>query len=684
MCRSCCPRASLHHPGFARASEPPLCGTCPPPRGCEQRGRAGGAATGAPGRGVYRPGAKIRTCVRVRCPPRAHRKRKILTGSSTAAPANVSSSVAIADSVLSEIQARLPLVEVVGSYVQLRKRGKDYVGLCPFHSERTPSFSVAPEKGFFKCFGCGQGGGLFKFIELIENVSFPDAIRLLAKRAGVEVEEETPAMARRRSEREAIYEANAAAVAYFQEQLRKGADDGAGRRYCAKRGLSDATLEAFKIGYAPDRWDGLTGYLRDLDIDLSIAARAGLVKPGQRGYYDFYRGRLMIPTYAATGETIAFGGRALGDQEPKYLNTAGTPVYTKGRHLFALNLARRAIAKAGFAILVEGYLDCIALHEAGFTHAVASLGTSFTAEQAGELHRYAQRAYLCFDGDGAGAGATVKSVDVLRETGVQAQIVLLPAGEDPDSFVRGQGAPAFAALLEAAVPWESYKIERAYQRIRAGSASRAEVLRAVTREIAEIDELERDYWLVQLCGRLGVDPQEVRASRFLAQAWQRSERSVSAFTRYAPPLPAKNPREREFLAALLAQPALLETAAGAVRLEAIEDPVYRRLYGALLEQRGKLEAGGEPFTLFAGDDETSGALADVLSSTAATVGQALAFEALEEQIHRFAQDLAARADRTRLSELEREIERRYVQGEEVPAGLREQSQAIRRRLQGKR
>ncbi|TAM77231.1 DNA primase [bacterium] len=595
--------------------------------------------------------------------------------------------MAIADSVLTEIQARLPLVEVVGSYVQLRKRGKDYVGLCPFHNERTPSFSVAGEKGFFKCFGCGQGGGLFKFIELIESVSFPEAVRLLAKRAGVEVEEETPAMARHRSEREAIYEANAAAVVYFQEQLRRGADNDAGRLYCAKRGLSEATLTAFKIGYAPERWDGLVGYLQTQGIDLEIAARAGLLKPGQRGPYDFYRGRLMIPTYAPTGEVIAFGGRALGDQEPKYLNTAGTAVYTKGRHLFALNVARRAIAQAGAAIIVEGYLDCIALHEAGFASAVASLGTSFTAEQAGELHRYAQRAFLCFDGDGAGANATSKSVDTLRAAGIEAQIVLLPSGEDPDSFVRGRGAEAFAGLLGAAVPWESYKIERAYQRIREGAASRADVLRAVAREIAGIDELERDYWLVQLCRRLGVDPQEVRASRFLAEAWHRAERPAAgtrAFTRYAPAIPQRHPRERDFLATLLAQPALLETVASSVRLESIEDPVYRRLYGALLAHRGQLEAGIEPFAFLGDDEEAAGALADVLSSTAAAASQALAPEALEEQVQRFAADLAQRGDRRRLGELEREIEQKYAQGDGVPAELRDESQAIRHRLQGKR
>lgn len=596
--------------------------------------------------------------------------------------------MAIADSVLTEIQARLSLAEVVGAYVQLRKRGKDYVGLCPFHSERTPSFSVAADKGFFKCFGCGQGGGLFKFIELIENVSFPEAVRILAKRAGVEVEEETPAMTRRRSEREAIYEANAAAVAFFQEQLRRGADDDAGRAYCKRRGLSEATIAAFRLGYAPDRWDGLVDHLQRQGIDLEIAERAGLVKRGQRGYYDFYRARLMIPTYAPTGEVLAFGGRALGEQEPKYLNTAGTPVYTKGRHLFALNLARRAIANAEAAIVVEGYLDCIALHEAGFASAVASLGTSFTAEQAAELRRYAERAYLCFDGDAAGANATAKSVDTLRAAGMQAHIVLLPTGEDPDSFVRARGASAFSNLLEQAVPWESYKIERAYQRIREGAATRADALRAIAREIAEIDELERDYWLVQLCRRLDLDPQEVRASRFLGEMWRRSGHQRAgertALTRYTPPIPQRYAREREVLAALLVQPSLLATAGRRIGFEAFEDPVYRRIYAVLLERRTQLEAGIEPFAFFGDDEEATSLLAQVLSSTAAAAAQAMSHEVREELVERFAAELEARADKHRLRELEREIERRYGQGEGLPAGLYEEAESIRRRLQGKR
>ncbi len=233
----------------------------------------------------------------------------------------------------------------------------------------------------------------------------------LARKAGVELEPENPRAARVRSEREAIYEANQVAAAYFARML---ADD----RGAAARALLRAARilacddRAIRLGYAPDSWSGLVTELERNGIELPLAAKAGLVKPGQRGFYDFYRNRLMVPTYSTTGEVIAFGGRAIGDGEPKYLNTSTTPVYTKGHHLFALNVARRAAQTDRTAIVVEGYLDCIALHQAGFENAVAALGTSFTAEQAAELRKYADYVFLCFDGDAAGNAAATKAIDI--------------------------------------------------------------------------------------------------------------------------------------------------------------------------------------------------------------------------------------------------------------------------------
>src|SRR5271156_517507 len=344
-----------------------------------------------------------------------------------------------------EILAKTDIGSFIGGYVQLRKRGNDLVGLCPFHGEKTPSFHVHPDRGYFKCFGCGEGGDAIKFVQLLENLSFPGAARILARRAGIELEAEDPAAARVRGEKEQIYAANELAAAYFHRTLRLGSEGETARAYVAGRGLSAATIESFKLGYAPPGWDGLVRELTQNGIDLAIAARGGLVKAGQHGYYDFYRARLMIPTYATTGEVVAFGGRALDNSEPKYLNTSTTPVYVKGRGLYALNVARRAAATQESLIVVEGYLDCIALHQAGFTNAVASLGTAFTPEQAAQLRKVAERIFLCFDADVAGTAATVKSIDVLQAAGCVPFVVLLPAGEDPDPFVRTNGAGAVKA-----------------------------------------------------------------------------------------------------------------------------------------------------------------------------------------------------------------------------------------------
>ena len=235
-----------------------------------------------------------------------------------------------------EISARIDIGNFIGNFVALRKRGRDLVGLCPFHAEKTPSFHVHPDRGYFKCFGCGESGDVFKFVQLTENVPFPEAARILAKRAGVEVEPESPAAARVRGEKELIYAANEVAVAFFHRTLKLSPEGESARAYCASRGLDAATIDAFKLGYAPNRWDGLTSDLEKAAIDPEVALKAGLVRRGQHGFYDFYRSRLMIPTYATTGEVVAFGGRALDGSEPKYLNTSTTPVYTKGRGLYAL------------------------------------------------------------------------------------------------------------------------------------------------------------------------------------------------------------------------------------------------------------------------------------------------------------------------------------------------------------
>ena len=518
----------------------------------------------------------------------------------------------ISESTKREVLARTDIGSFIGTYVQLQKRGADLVGLCPFHGEKRPSFHVHPDKGFFKCFGCGAGGDVIKFVERLENLSYPEAVRVLARRAGVEIEAESPGAARVRGEKDQIYAANELAVAYFARTLRSP-EAALTRAYIERRALLPATVDAFKIGFALDGWDGLTNELRKNGVDLGLAEKAGLVKAGQYGHYDVYRNRLMIPTYATTGEPVAFGGRALDDTEPKYLNTSTTPVYTKGRGLYALNVARRAAAARDALIVVEGYLDCIALHQAGFTNAVASLGTAFTPEQAAELRKYAQRIFLCFDADGAGGAATAKAIVMLREAGCAPFVVTLPPGDDPDTFVRSAGAPAFEARLEAATHLSGlqYVIDLELDRFRERRLPPSQAARAVDALLREqAPPEERDTWLVYAANRLGLSPNDIRNSSFAANPASFAPRANgpaigarTAGVRHMAPAAEPPPIEREILAALIDEPALVSEYADRIPATIFRHARYRGIYEKLCTSPIDLTLASDVYALLGEDSE---------------------------------------------------------------------------------
>ena len=506
----------------------------------------------------------------------------------------------IDEAVKREILTRVDIGEYIGAVVALRKRGNDLVGLCPFHGEKTPSFHVHPDRGFFKCFGCGAGGDVIRFVQLHDNLSFVDALRVLGKRAGVELEPEDAQSAHRRNEKEAIYHANEVAARWFHDVLVNAPGGAPGRAYCAGRGINAASIEAFTLGFAPDGWDGLVGALQREDVDLALAAKAGLVKPGQRGHYDFYRGRLMIPTRAVTGEVIAFGGRSIGDGEPKYLNTTTTPVYTKGQHLFALGAARRAAQREGALVVVEGYLDCIALHQAGLTNAVASLGTAFTQDQARELRRATEHVFICFDGDAAGHAATAKSVDTLVAEGLAARIVTLPAGADPDSYVRQHGAAAFRACLDAAAPWVQFKIDRDLDSLRDGFGSAAQVARRAELLVRSLPSEEWDRWRVYAAGRLGISADDLRKSRLLVNAAHFAPRgaNLGAAGHLSPATIGVPTFERDVIAVILEEPALIAEYGERIPPERFADPVLRGIYARLRERAAELVQPADAFALF--------------------------------------------------------------------------------------
>ena len=357
------------------------------------------------------------------------------------------SSVAFSESFLEELAARNDIAEVVGDYVQLTKKsGANQFGLCPFHGERTPSFSVHTDKQIYYCFGCHKGGGVINFIMEIENLPFPDAVHFLARRAGIAVPDEggyDEAIQRRAR----LLAANKEAARYFYSALNTP-DGKAALDYIGRRGISKEMVTNFGLGVAPDSWTALSDHLTKRGYSAEELILAGLARRSSKGggVYDFFRGRLMFPVIDVRGNVVAFSGRILGDGEPKYLNSSDTPVYSKKRNLFGINLARKS--RTDHFLLVEGNIDVVALHQAGFDSAIAPLGTALTQEQAALMHRYKQEAVLAFDADNAGQRATEASIQILEKTGIRAKVLRIPEGKDPDNFIKQRGAEAFQALLD--------------------------------------------------------------------------------------------------------------------------------------------------------------------------------------------------------------------------------------------
>ncbi len=591
---------------------------------------------------------------------------------------------------LKEIHSRVDIASLIGAHVPLRKRGNDLVGLCPFHAEKTPSFHVHPDKGFFKCFGCGAGGDVINFVEKIESVPFPDAVRMLAARVGIDLENEDPRAARVRTEREAIYEANRLATAFFERMLR-GDEGGEARAYCLARGFSAATIEKFHLGYAPAGWQGLADDLRANGVDAELAAKAGLLKARQGGgFYDFYRNRLMVPTYATTGEVIAFGGRALGDDERKYVNSPTTPVHTKGRHLFGLNVARRAAAADRTLIVVEGYLDAIALHQAGFENTVAALGTSFTEEQAHELRKFADNVFLCFDGDTAGANAATKAVDiatrVMEHAGTHVKVVLLPDGEDPDSFVRTKGDAAFRALLESAKPSIEYKLDPQIDRLRSGFEAPSAIAKKAEALIQEMTpRAEWDKWRVYVAGRLKVNVDDLRNSRFFSNTTNFAPRFAGpsgSRSRHAPISLQSSSLEREVLGILIEDPLLARDFRDRIPAGRFRNEIYRRIYERIMAEAESLNQTSDIFALFAEDAEES----DVLTALgqrdrSSTVRYE---EPGERRAHlvRVVERLQLEEEQLRYQELSHRIDDLITSGKSVSGDLRGEYDSLVTKLKG--
>ncbi|MFA6665434.1 MAG: DNA primase [Armatimonadota bacterium] len=396
---------------------------------------------------------------------------------------------------IEEIRSRISVLEIVSEYVTIKRAGKTFKGLCPFHPEKTPSFTVSEVFGTWHCFGCGEHGDIFTFLMKAENLTFPEALERLAKRAGVELPEFG---GREKSRREILFGINSLAAGYYFTLLAK-ADLAAD--YLKRRGLADETIKKFRLGYASPAWDGLFSYLSKKGVNADDAAEAGLIIKSERGsYYDRFRNRIIFPILDIQDRIIGFGGRAIGDDQPKYLNSPETPLFNKTRSLYGLNFGRKAIADGACAIVVEGYMDVIAAHQAGFTNCVATLGTALTPKHINILERYTKRVVLAYDADSAGIKAALRGAAMFEESECDVRILRLPKGEDPDSLIRhGRGAE-FDAAVKGALPIAGYKIEVLKDRFDLSApAGREAMLKNTAKVLAEVPSFaERERYIKEV------------------------------------------------------------------------------------------------------------------------------------------------------------------------------------------
>jgi DNA primase len=493
----------------------------------------------------------------------------------------------IPEPIIEEIRARADIVEVVGEQVPLKRAGKDFRALCPFHHEKTPSFYVVPHGAFYKCFGCGESGDVFTFLMKRGGISFQDAVRELGAKYGVEVPD--PRVGREEEEpHRLLYEAVSFADDFFREQL---ADDSAGtraRKYLSERGIPDAAVERFGIGCAPDAWRALREAAQRHGIEDDVLLAAGLIKESERGEepYDRFRDRLIFPIASLHGRVIAFGGRLLSKSEnaPKYLNSPETAIYHKGDILYGLNWSRNAIRRTGSALVVEGYMDYVSLAARGIDHVVAGMGTAMTDAQANLLARYTGKALMLYDSDAAGLKAAFRTADVLLKTGVHPLVVTLPTGEDPDSIVRRGGAGALQPHLDAAVDVIERKIHMLEER---GFFDDIEgVRRALDRLLptlrATVDPALRDIYVARIAQKTGVR-RETLERDIERTPLPRSE-TVQPRTRAHPTRTTSDPfaAERMLLKVLLSDRARVHEIAEDVAPSHLRDARYREIYTVLL------------------------------------------------------------------------------------------------------
>ena len=407
-----------------------------------------------------------------------------------------------------EIKRAADIVEVIGQYVQLKKAGRNFVGLCPFHGEKDPSFNVSPERQMFHCFGCKKGGDIFAFWMEYHGVTFTEALKDLAERYQITIDEPVSATAERQKAalREALFKINEMAAAFFQAALKHPANGKPARAYLEKRSMTEKIISEFRLGYAPNEWDALTGVLRRHKVNMDLAVQAGLVVPRKSaGYYDRFRGRIIFPIFNLRQQVVGFGGRVLDDALPKYLNTPETPIFRKGETPYGLHASTKAIREKQRVLIVEGYMDLLALWNHGVNEVVATLGTALTAAHVRRLKGYAKEAIVVFDSDEAGTAAALKSLPIFLNEGFTARAVVLPRGHDPDTFVNAEGSDRFRKVAGGASPMFDFFLEQKLSHHDGDIESKVHLLGEILPVLSALRrQAQRALYVERLSERIGI------------------------------------------------------------------------------------------------------------------------------------------------------------------------------------
>lgn len=408
----------------------------------------------------------------------------------------------ISEEVIQKVKEQTDIIDVISEKVRLKKTGRNFIGNCPFHSEKTPSFTVSQDKQIYKCFGCGEAGNVFSFIMKVENKSFPEAVKALAEKVGIEVEEKSNLNKARKDEFEKMKKLNVDAAKYFYANLRRNKK---AFQYLKNRSMDERTMTKFGLGFALDEWHALGDYLRGKGYSDKEMSDLGLIiKSKKSNYYDRFRNRVIFPVFDYKGTVIGFGGRVLDDSKPKYLNSPETPLFLKGTNLYGLNFAIKQNMNRT-VVIVEGYMDCIALHQQGITNVVATLGTALTEQQAKLLKRYADKAIISYDADLAGQKATLRGLDILKKSGFDVRVLSVPSGKDPDEFIKTYGKEAFQALINEAMPLVDYKIKKVEEGI--NFTDNEMIIRyknKVLEIIKDLSDFEKNIYIKQVAEKLKV------------------------------------------------------------------------------------------------------------------------------------------------------------------------------------